>query len=243
MWRSIASNAITFLIVALFLLGGMIMWGRGQYEGPGPLSEAICAQVERGTNFRRVSERLESEGAVSNAKIFRVGADYAGKTGDLKAGSYLIEPGASMEEIVDVVTRGGASTCGTEVVYRIGVNRLSALVRELDPVTNRFEDLLSFQPGVEETPALYTEVKDSQDTRYRIALAEGVTSWQIVTALRGMDVLRGAVEDVPSEGALAPDSYEVRPGDTRADVLAQMTAQQEEWVIEAYEEAGETVAA
>jgi UPF0755 protein len=234
MWRSIASNAITFLIVALFLLGGMIMWGRGQYEGPGPLSEAICAQVERGTNFRRVSERLESDGAVSNAKIFRVGADYAGKTGDLKAGSYLIEPGASMEEIVDVVTRGGASTCGTEVVYRIGVNRLSALVRELDPVTNRFEDLLSFQPGVEETPELYTKVKDSQDTRYRIALAEGVTSWQIVTALRGMDVLRGAVEDVPPEGALAPDSYEVRPGDTRADVLAQMTAQQEEWVAAAW---------
>ena len=32
----------------------------------------------------------------------------------------------SMEEITDIVTRGGASTCGTEVVYRIGVNRTLA---------------------------------------------------------------------------------------------------------------------
>ena len=40
-----------------------------------------------------------------------------------------------MQEIVDIVTRGGASTCGTEVVYRIGVTRAEAQVRELDPVT------------------------------------------------------------------------------------------------------------
>ena len=235
MWRSIASNAMTFLIVGLFMLGGVILWGRGQYEGPGPLTQAICLQVERGTNFRRVSRNLENEGAVTNASIFRIGADYADKTDQLKAGSYLVEPGASMEKIVDIVTRGGASTCGTEVVYRIGVNRLSAQVRELDPETNRFVEVAEFQPGVEDTPDVYTEVKEAQDTRYRIALAEGVTSWQVVTALREMDVLRGAVEDIPPEGALAPDSYEVRPGDQRANVLAQMAEQQELWVSAAWE--------
>ncbi|MEO1556280.1 MAG: endolytic transglycosylase MltG [Pseudomonadota bacterium] len=235
MWRSIASNALTLLIVALFVLGGLILWGRGQYEGPGPLADAICVQVDRGSNFRRVSEQLAAEGAVTSAPIFRMGADYAGKTGELKAGSFLVEPGASMEQIVDVVTRGGASTCGTEVVYRVGVNRLSALVRELDPATNRFVERVEFQPGLEEAPALYTEVRDAQDTRYRIALAEGVTSWQVVTALRGMDVLRGAVEEIPPEGALAPDSYEVRQGDQRADVLAQMAEQQELWVSAAWE--------
>ena len=235
MWRSIASNAMTFLIVALFVLGGVILWGRGQYQGPGPLADAICVQVERGTNFRRVSRNLEDEGAVTNAAIFRMGADYSDRTGALKAGSYLIEPGASMEEIVDIVTRGGASTCGTEVVYRIGVNQLSAQVRELDPSTNRFVEVAEFQPGVEETPELYNKVKEAQDTRFRIALAEGVTSWQVVTALRGMDVLRGAVEEIPPEGALAPDSYEVRVGDERADVLAKMIEQQELLVSAAWE--------
>ncbi|MEM8653625.1 MAG: endolytic transglycosylase MltG [Pseudomonadota bacterium] len=235
MWRSIASNALTFLIVALFVVGGIILWGRGEYEGSGPLADAICLQVDRGSNFRRVSADLEEQGAVSHGWIFRTGADYQGKTSELKAGSFLVEPGASMEEIVDVVTRGGASTCGTEVVYRIGVSRLSAQVRELDPGTNRFVEVAEFQPGEEETPAEYTEVRAEADTRYRIALAEGVTSWQVVDALRNMDVLDGDVAEIPPEGALAPDSYEVRSGDDRASVLAQMAEQQELWVSAAWE--------
>lgn len=235
MWRSVASNALTFLIVGLFVAGGVIIWGRGQYESAGPLAQPMCLQVERGTNFRRVSRNLEEEGAVSSASIFRIGADYADKTDQLKAGSYLVEAGASMEEIVEIITQGGASTCGTEVVYRIGVNRLSAQVRELDPATNRFVERAEFQPGVDETPEVYTAVRDAQDTRYRIALAEGVTSWQVVTALRSMEVLKGAVETVPPEGALAPDSYEVRPGDERGALLAKMQEQQELWVAAAWE--------
>lgn len=236
MWRSIASNAITFLIVALFLAGGVILWGRAQYEAPGPLAQAICVQVERGTNFRRVSRALEQQGAVSSVSIFRIGADYAGKTDQLKAGSYIVEAGASMQNIVDVVTRGGASTCGTEIVYRIGVNRLVAQVREVDPAQNQFVEIAAFQPDAEDAPAQYTDVRASQDTRYRIALAEGVTSWQVVTALRSMDVLRGSIDQVPPEGSLAPDSYEVRPGDQRADVLARMAQKQDLLLAAAWEQ-------
>jgi len=236
MWRSIASNAITFLIVALFLAGGVILWGRAQYEAPGPLAQAICVQVERGTNFRRVSRALEQQGAVSSVSIFRIGADYAGKTDQLKAGSYIVEAGASMQNIVDVVTRGGASTCGTEIVYRIGVNRLVAQVREVDPAQNQFVEIAAFQPAAEDAPAQYTDVRASQDTRYRIALAEGVTSWQVVTALRSMDVLRGSIDQVPPEGSLAPDSYEVRPGDQRADVLARMAQKQDLLLAAAWEQ-------
>ncbi|MEL7097972.1 MAG: endolytic transglycosylase MltG [Pseudomonadota bacterium] len=235
MWRSIASNALTFLVVALFVLGGVILWGRGQYENAGPLSDAICLQVDRGSNMRRVSADLERQGAVSSASIFRMGADYADKTQDLKAGSFLIEPGASMEEIVDIVTRGGASTCGTEVVYRVGVNRLSVQVRELDPATNRFVERAEFVAGQDEVPALYEEKKAQGDTRFRIALAEGVTSWQVVESLKGMDILEGEVAELPPEGALAPDSYEVRQGDDRADVIARMASAQEILVAAAWE--------
>ena len=235
MWRSVASNAITFLIVALFLMGGVILWGRAQYSEPGPLAEAICLQVERGSNFRRVSQNLEDARAVSNASIFRMGADYAGKTAELKAGSYLVQPGASMEEIVDIVTRGGASTCGTEVVYRVGVNRLSAQVRELDPATDRFEEVVVFEPAEGAAPQEYLEVRDASDTRYRVAVAEGVTSWQVVEALRAIDILDGGVDEVPPEGALAPDSYEIVSGQDRNAILAQMRDRQELVVSEAWE--------
>jgi len=228
MWRSVASNAITFLIVALFLMGGVILWGRAQYSEPGPLAEAICLQVERGSNFRRVSQNLEDARAVSNASIFRMGADYAGKTAELKAGSYLVQPGASMEEIVDIVTRGGASTCGTEVVYRVGVNRLSAQVRELDPATDRFEEVVVFEPAEGAAPQEYLEVRDASDTRYRVAVAEGVTSWQVVNALGQLDVLSSDVTDTPAEGFLAPGDYDVSAGDAVSAVVERMRERQEE---------------
>jgi UPF0755 protein len=235
MWRHIASNAITFLMVGLFLLGGLIMWGRSQYVTAGPLDTAICVQVERGSNMRRVSQNLEKQGAVSSAAIFRIGADYEEKTQDLKAGSFLVEAGTSMAGIVDTVTKGGASTCGTEVVYRIGVNRVSVQVRELDPATNRFVEKVQYTPGEDAVPAVYEEKKAEADTRFRVAVAEGVTSWQIVNALQSIDVLEGDVPAVPAEGMLAPDSYEVSQGDARGALLGRMAAAQEAFIAAAWE--------
>jgi len=241
MWRHVAANAITFMVVALFLVGGVIIWGKGQYDAPGPLTQAACVQVESGSNMRRVSKNLAEQGAVSSASIFRIGADYEDKTGQLKAGSFLIEPEATMKEIVDVITRGGASTCGTEIVYRIGVNRVSVQVRELDPVTNRFAELAQFDQGAEEIPAEYTQTRDKADVRFRIAIAEGVTSWQIVNAISGMDIMEGDAGEVPAEGTLAPDSYEVRKGDDRAALLARMSAAQETLLAASWESRAENL--
>ena len=235
MWRHVAANAITFLMVALFLTGGLIMWGKAQYDAPGPLSQAVCVQVKSGSNMRRVSKDLVEQGAVSSASIFRVGADYEEKTGQLKAGSFLVEPEATMKDIVDVITRGGASSCGTEIVYRIGVSRVSVQVRELDPATNRFAELATFTQGVDEVPTEYSQMRDQADVRFRVAVAEGVTSWQVVNAISGMDVMDGTVATVPPEGSLAPDSYEVRKGDDRGALLARMSAAQEKLVAAAWE--------
>jgi UPF0755 protein len=57
-------------------------------------------------------------------------------------------------------------------------------------------------------------------------LAEGVTSWQVVDALKRADFMEGTVEAVPSEGSLSPDSYEVEKGSDRAGLIAEMTTRQ-----------------
>ncbi|MEM9968306.1 MAG: endolytic transglycosylase MltG [Pseudomonadota bacterium] len=235
MWRHIASNAVTLLLVLLFLLGGVILWGRSEYVAEGPLEQAICLQVPSGSNMRRISRELSEQGAVRSASLFRMGADYEEKAGQLKAGSFLITPGASMSEIVDVVTRGGSSTCGTEIVYRIGVNSVSVQLRELDPATGRFVEQARFTPEQSEAPALYTEAKTQADTRFRIAVAEGVTSWQITEALKTNDILSGEIARVPPEGSLAPDSYEVRVGETREGILERMARAQEAFIAAAWE--------
>jgi UPF0755 protein len=234
MWRHVGSNALTFFIVSLFLLAGVVLWGKEQFSQPGPLSEAICLKVAPGSNMRRVATTLEERGAVSSKSIFQMGADYTDKAGDLKAGSFLVPAEASMEQILDLVTRAGQSTCGTEVVYRIGINRVLAEVRELDPATNRYEEVAEFQPNVDEVPALYSEVKQDSDTRFRIALAEGVTSWQVVQALTAIDLLEGETAGVPAEGSLAPDSYEIQVGDDRIALLSKMAARQENILADAW---------
>ena len=235
MWRHIASNALTFFVVITFLLGGVILWGQSTYHAEGPLDEPICLRVPSGSNMRKVSLQLEKDGAVTHPALLRIGADYAEKTGQLKAGSWLIPEGSSMGEIVDLVTRGGASTCGTEVVYRIGVTRSEVEVRELDPTTNRFVEIAEFTPGEGEVPAEFTRVRQAGDTRYRIAIAEGTTSWQIVEGLKSVDVMAGEVEEIPAEGMLAPDSYEVNEGASRVELLKKMQQAQEVLLAEAWQ--------
>src|SRR6056297_3313814 len=60
------------------------------------------------------------------------------------------------------------------------------------------------------------------------------SSWQIVEALRKADFLTGEVEEVPAEGTLAPDSYEVRDGDDRGALLADMEERQALRLAEAW---------
>ena len=212
MWRSLASNMLTVLVVVLFLLGGVILWGKSQYTAEGPLETAICLQVRPGSNMTRVSAELEMQGAVSSGMLFRLSAKYTEKSRQLKAGSFLVRPGSTMQSILDQITQGGASTCGTEVVYRVGVTRVRAEVRELDPASGKFVERADFELGVDDVPAIFTQLKSASDTRFRVALAEGVTSWQVVNALQNIDILSGDPGERPAEGMLAPDSYEIVKG-------------------------------
>ncbi len=234
MWRNIASNALTLFVVVLVVLGGVVAWGKRQYVEPGPLAEAICLKVDRGSNFSKVADTLERLGAVSNPSIFRMGVQYSGKTPELKAGSFLVREGASMAEITDIVTRGGASTCGSEIVFRIGVAKNEIQVRELDPTTERFVTRVAFIPGEGELPGDYNRLRSEAGTRFRIALAEGTTVWQIVEALKQAEFLSGNVVSLPPEGMMAPDSYEVKPGADRGALVASMVSAQEARLAEAW---------
>lgn len=234
MWRSIASNALTLFIVVLVVVAGILAWGREQFRTPGPLTKAVCFRVERGASLSAVSRALESQGAVTDARIFRIGADYSERADDLKFGSYLVPPAASMREILAVLTEGGQSTCGREVNFRIGVASADVVLRELDPATDAYVEVVRFDAGTP-APSEYAAVAEADDIRFRVTLAEGVTSWQVVEALRKAEFMAGEVSAVPSEGGLSPDSYEVERGADRAALIAAMQAAQSRALAEAWE--------
>ena len=234
MIRHIVANALTLFVVALIALAVVISSGKGRFVGEGPLEQAICFRVAPGSNLRLVSRALAEQGAIASEQIFRIGAQYSDRADQLRFGSYLIPERASMEAILDIVTRGGASTCGSEIQYRIGVTRIDTLVRELDPATQSFQTVVQFASD-EPAPEEYARFIAQPDMQYRITVAEGATSWQVWEGLRLAEFLTGDVADVPREGWLAPDSYAVARGADRAALLAEMEARQTRILTELWE--------
>jgi UPF0755 protein len=236
MWKHIAANGFSLLILLAIALAGAIGWGQRQWVSDGPLDQAIFFEVERGATLRAVSEDLEAAGAVSSAMIFRLGTEYADAAGDLRFGSYEIPAGASMQTVLEIVTAGGPSSFRYAATYVLRIDGGGELrLRERMPGTGEIVELATFEyeDGV---PEIYSDlVAREQITVYRVAVPEGLTSWQIVQGLNEADFLSGEVADIPAEGMLAPDTYEVRRGDDRTELLARMRAAQERILAEAWE--------
>ena len=235
MWKSVASNGLNLLLLLALSIGALAVWGKRQYYTNGPLVRAICLQVDRGATMRSLSETLYEKNAISSSAMFRIGAEYTSKTGELKAGSFLLDQAISMADITDIITKGGANTCGTEVIYRIGISSTQVRVREMDPATARFEEKLSFNLD-QNVPEAFADVLGELGIRHRLAIAEGVTSYKIVEALNIIGVLNGEILEVPPEGTLAPGSFEIRQGDDRQALLIKMKAMQEAILSEAWDQ-------
>ena len=236
MWKNLASNVLTLIIVGLVAAAAAAGWAQREWVGEGPLETAMCLQVPQGGNMAGVARDLEEAGAVSSGSLFRVGSNYSGRQGDLKAGSFLIEPGQSMEQILASVTGDGRSTCGTRVAYIIGVNGQEVRVRELDPDTQEFAITAEFDPKVTtDMPEAFETARQDVATEYLVTIVEGATSWQIVEGLKAFTLLDGEVPEVPGEGTLAPGSYEIRPGANRQAFLAELERLQAAQLARAWE--------
>jgi UPF0755 protein len=234
MWRGVASNALTLFIVILVALAGLIGWGRNEFVKPGPLTEPICLQVERGASLSAVSRNLEERGAITDARIFRIGADYGDMAENLKFGSYMVPAGASMADVLEAITSSGRSTCGRDLNFRIGVTKSDIILSELDLTTNEYVEVVRFDAGVATLPPEYLEVADDPALVFRVTVAEGVTSWQVVESLKLADFLTGSLETVPPEGTLAPGGYEPVRGSERSALIAEMTERQSAILAEAW---------
>jgi UPF0755 protein len=234
MWKAVASNALTLFVVILVALAALVAWGRNEFVAPGPLTEPICLQVERGASLSSVSRSLEERGAITDARIFRIGAEYSDLADDLKFGSYMVSAGASMSDVLQAITASGRSTCGRDLNFRIGVTRSDVVLSELDLTTNEYVEVVRFDAGVTPFPPEYVEVADDPALVFRVTVAEGVTSWQIVESLKKADFLTGSLETVPPEGTLAPGGYEPVRGSERGALIAEMTERQSAILAEAW---------
>ena len=235
MWKHIAANAMTIAVVLAMALAIGVQIGKSRWADPGPLTEARFFEVPRGASLRTVSERLAAEGIVTSDVVFRLGAEYTEQADGLKFGTYEIPAAATMPEVLDILTSGGPSVAPFSVTHVIRARGPEVRVRERVAGEATPREVATFTPG-EAVPEAYTALLErGQPITWRVSVAPGLTSWEVIEGLKSVDFLEGGVpEDLPAEGTLAPDTYEVNRGSDRGALVARMTEAQERLLAEAW---------
>ncbi|MCP5087623.1 MAG: endolytic transglycosylase MltG [Rhodobacteraceae bacterium] len=235
MARHIAANFVNLMILALIIAGGVVYWGQNEFVKSGPLAEAVYMEVPRGGTITGVSKNLAELGAITNPMVMRLGAKYTEKDHQLKFGNYEIPAGASMADILEIITKSGRGAFRYVASYKINISGSKMVLSERNAESGELDEIASFAAG-EDLPAAYTDlVRARTPINYRVTIVEGTTSWQVVDGLLKADFLGGAVDAIPAEGTLSPNSYEVRRGTFSSEVLELMGEAQKNILAEEWE--------
>ena len=138
-----------------------------------------------------------------------------------------------MPEVLDIVTSGAGSIAPFAVTYVLRAQGPEVRVRERQPGRDEPIEVATYAPG-DEVPEAFTELLAREvPITWRVSVAPGLTSWEVVEGLKGAEFLEGEVE-VPPEGTLAPDTYEVARGSEVADLIQRMRVRQETILADAW---------
>jgi UPF0755 protein len=101
----------SFLFWIAVLAGAAALFGYFYFTSavarPGPFPEPRPFVVERGASGAAIADKLEAEGFISDALLFRIANRLRGGSA-LQAGEYEIPANASTQQIVDLMTSGDA---------------------------------------------------------------------------------------------------------------------------------------
>jgi len=100
-------NAIFTGLLLLIFAGGVTLYlGRHKLTAAGPLDRERTVVIQRGQGIRDIAEMLKREGVIDQIFPFVAGAVALRVTDEMKAGEYLIEPHASMRDVLTAVVEG-----------------------------------------------------------------------------------------------------------------------------------------
>lgn len=101
---------------------------------PGPFSEPRAFIVERGASGASIADKLEAEGFISDAFLFRIATRLEGGA-SLQAGEYEIPANASTRQIVELMTNGDALQHAITFPEGITIAAAMRIIAESDVLT------------------------------------------------------------------------------------------------------------
>lgn len=132
-----------------------------------------------------------------------------------------LEKGSGLNEIGASLRRAGViSSAGLFVLAA----RLTGAADNLKAGDYEFKSRVSMR-------RVLADIREGRTVRLQITIPEGWTSDMVRDALMAKTELTGAL-DAPAEGAVLPDTYQLRRGETRADVVRRMSRARDDVLAE-----------
>ncbi len=107
--RALAFSALGLLLVMILVAGAAGWWVMRQLNPPGSPGKPVNFTVNAGDTLETLSDRLERQGFITNAAVFRWYAEHQGKF-VIHAGYYQLKPKDSMGNIIGVLKTPPAQT-------------------------------------------------------------------------------------------------------------------------------------
>jgi UPF0755 protein len=99
------------LLILGMVLGGGVAWAWFQFTAPGPLTAKKTVQLPKAADRAQIASVLQDQGVISDARIFSgIAALNELRHAKLKPGEYEFPVGATMEDVLAMLTRGAFLT-------------------------------------------------------------------------------------------------------------------------------------
>ncbi|HEX7790790.1 MAG TPA: endolytic transglycosylase MltG [Afipia sp.] len=104
----VVGNAImTFLIVAMLLVGGVFFYGRKTIEAQGPLAQDKIVNIPARAGMTDIGDILQRSGVISADRWTFIGSVLAlNARSGLKSGEYLFQKNASLRDVIHTIVEG-----------------------------------------------------------------------------------------------------------------------------------------
>jgi len=115
----LVSGVLTLILVLMLSAGGLVLFMNHLSQRSGPLTAAQTVVIPKGASSNDIAERLEREGVISSHWTFMLTylaqSRFGRKETVLKHGEYLFKQGASIREVMEILSEGKS------VLYKVTI--------------------------------------------------------------------------------------------------------------------------
>lgn len=104
--RFILGTIVVLVTLGAVLAAGTALYAHRAWVGPGPLTDTVNIVIPRGSGVSTIAARLEADGVIASALLFKIAVRLSADAGGLKAGEYEFAAHIAGRDVLDKLVRG-----------------------------------------------------------------------------------------------------------------------------------------